>query len=271
MPGARAWLILINSMGFRYFTPLLLTATIAGCGVISDRNSQNRIKGAPPSEGGDQVANEAGEIIRFRESFIASHTIYSTCKNLPYIAVTHEGKYFFSKAGHLGDQEEDWEALEEEAIAEHKGTFMRLTERNNVPIIASSNSNVDLSDAPSQRLSSVHFCAIIADSHSTIALAEQWLQGSDSLNAITARNLLRSQASINQPVLLSWTERPPSQTDDRTSNINEVNIEPGYRADAGEYMSEKGLHKIWPACRDIFNATPESSCSAPLSIEIGSS
>jgi len=257
-------------MGFRHFTTLLLTATIAGCGGIRNTRSENTISGVQQSPDADRVANTAAERIRFRESFIASHTIYSACKNLPYIATTLEGKYLFSKTGHLGDEPGDWEALEEGGIAEYKGTYIKLTERNNVPIIASSNFNLKLTEGLPQQ-SSIHFCAIIADSTSTIELAEQWLQGSDSLNAITARNLLRSQASINQPVLLSWTVRPSGQTDARASTTADVNIEPGYRADAGEYMSEKGLHKIWPACRDIFNATPESSCSAPLSIEIGSS
>jgi hypothetical protein len=215
-------------------------------------------------------ATGASERLRFRENLLESHTIYSTCDDLPYIAVNSEGKYFLSKKGDLGDGFDDWELLEENTISSHSGNYLKLNERNGVPIIVYSASEASLSGRNAEEYQ-LNYCAIINDALSSHQLADIWPQESNALNSINAKNLLRSQASVNQPALLSWKETFNSTPNSTASTTSEINVERGYRSIGGEFMSERGVHQIWPACRDIFNIKPESNCSAPLDVEIGSS
>ena len=247
---------------------LLMLPLVASCSptALTGDNQRSRY---PGNAGLPFTETSNSDILTFRDGFIRSHTIYSTCDGLPYLASSLEGDYFFSKTGGLGNTAADWPPLTNGEIVEHGGLFLKLSVRNGVPLIASSGSISSLEGVRDSK--PVHLCAVISDQSSSENLADIWPYDPSSIEAINARTLIRAQASINQPVLLSWTADVESESNDSDKTDYDINVKRGYRAEGGEYYSEKGLHKIWTACSDIFNISPETSCSSPLIIEIGSS
>uniref|UniRef100_UPI0040481FCE hypothetical protein n=1 Tax=Cyanobium sp. TaxID=2164130 RepID=UPI0040481FCE len=249
---------------------VLSVAMLMGC-QPKTFNTQANSGTARGSSTNQSILEEKRNKLEFRKHFIASHEILSGCDGFPVIAKGFDGSYLISNTGYLGDRSEDWLKITRETPFLHNGNYFMVSEKNGIPIISSSNSKANLSTEVPEGQGRKH-CAIFIEASSASILADRWFRNSDEINSTTAQELIKTQVIIQQPILLLWQERGEINADGNPQlKVFRVNISRGLRAVDGLFSSAKGTHEIWPSCQDIFNPTPESSCSSQLDIEIGSS
>jgi len=213
------------------------------------------------------VLESSSNAVEFRDRFIASHELFSSCRGFPSLARSADGRYLLSKTGDLGTSTSDWQEVSIGVPTTYKAQNFLIEEVSGVPLLTISDYPV-ASDGTPNILSRSRKCAVFQDPSIAIGLIDQWFSDAQ-VNRAAAQTLISEQIAISQPVLADWNlEANASKDADPTFRITGMNVSAGLMARDGYFQTKSGQHQIWTACKDIFNPTAESSCSAPLEIRI---
>ena len=196
--------------------------------------------------------------VQFRTRFIKSHEILEGCKGYPYIAKTTAGGLAYSSSGTLGRSAADWKQISSGETLSMDNKEIKIEVINTIPIMSSVKGQTSIN------------CALIIDPSQAREFAYRILDEANmnSLFVSTLMSVVNKQIQINQPVKLSWSHTTQTNTDGNiTTRVDSMNAEPGKLAVSGSYTIAEGRYIIDPRCQDIFNPTPESSCSSPLEID----
>jgi len=209
-------------------------------------------------EGAASVLSSAENPVQFRARFVKSHEILEGCKGYPYIAKTTAGGLSYSSTGTLGRSAADWKQISSGEIISSGNKEIKIEVINTIPILSSVNGQTSSN------------CALIIDPSQAREFAYRILDEANmnSLFVSTLMAVVNKQLEINQPVKLSWSQTTQATSDENTTTkVESMNAAPGKLAISGTYTTAEGKFTIDPRCEDIFNPTPESSCSSPLEID----
>lgn len=233
-----------------------------GCSTATDSTGNQ-----PAEIATSGVLESSSSSVEFRDRFVASHELFSSCRGFPSLAKSADGRYLLSKTDNLGASISDWQEVSISSPATFNGDYFLIEEISGVPLLTISDYPVSSDGAPNA-LSRTRKCAIFQDPSVAISLIDQWFSNAQ-VNRAAAQTLINEQININQPVLADWkVEVDGSKEADPSLRITGMNISAGLMARDGYFQTKSGRHKIWTACKDIFNPTAESSCSSPLEISI---
>ena len=244
---------------------LVVASLFAGC-TTKPVSSPEQSTTSSESSG---LLESSTDPVEFRNRFISSHTLLLSCSGFPYLAVTGDGDYLASKTQYLGRTINDWTPIfknKEFLIGDY---YYLLQEKSNIPVIIRSNLPI-APDGVLQPTSTSKACALLRDPSIASTLIDEWYPRYESdVNKEASINLIQEQRSIDQPVLASWDFSPEEKDDGEVvfTSVNR-NLDKGISAYNGYYTTASGTHKIWTACRDIFNPTAEKSCSGDVIIKI---
>ena len=243
----------------------IIAALIAGCSTTPISKPDQSTSVSEPSG----LLESSSDPVEFRNRFINSHTILSSCSGFPYLAVTGDGDYLASKTQYLGRTIDDWIPIAKNKQVLIGDYYYLYQEKSNIPVIIRSNQPI----APGAVLaptSKSKACALFRDPSIASALLDEWYPSyQNDVNKEASISLIQEQRSIDQPVLASWDFSAEEKEDGEVvfTSVNR-NLDKGISAFNGYYTTASGTHKIWTACRDIFNPTAETSCSGDVIIKI---
>lgn len=242
-----------------------VASLIAGCSTTSV-SRPNQLPAASESSG---LLESSSDPVEFRDRFINSHTILSSCIGFPYLAVTGDGDYLASKTQYLGRTIDDWIPIPKNKQILLGNYYYLFQEKSNIPVIIRSSMPIapDGALAPASKSKA---CALFRDPSIASVLLDEWYPRYQSDVSKEASNtLIQEQRSIDQPVLASWDFSVEEKEDGEVvfTSVNR-NLDKGISAFKGYYTTASGSHQIWTACRDIFNPNAETSCSGDIIIKI---
>lgn len=211
-----------------------------------------------PASAPASVLSAAENPVQFRSRFIESHEILESCKGFPFIAKNDAGIFFYSTTGTLGSSAAEWKELTPGKSTSIGGSDINLQVTNTIPILSSSSNGKTTN------------CAVLIDPNQAQEFAYRISSESNAnrLFMSTLNDVINNQRSIGQPVNLTWAVS--TSLDDAQNSVKKVesiNAAPGKRAVNGYFALATGNYSIDPRCRDIFNTTPEASCSSALEID----
>lgn len=196
--------------------------------------------------------------VQFRSRFIESHEILETCRNFPYIAKNNSGTIFYSSTGSLGSSPAEWKELTPSKSVLINDNNIKLEIVNTIPILSASTGD------------KTNNCAVLIDPNQAEEFALR-ISSESNVNKLfmsTLTDVINNQRRIAQPVNLSWTVTTSTDGEQNTKkSVASMNAESGKRAINGYFALATGNYSIDPRCKDIFNTTPEASCSSPLEID----
>ena len=235
--------------------PVLATCLLAASCSQSANSDVSADSAGDPSA---SVLSSSENPVQFRARFIESHEILEGCGGFPHIAKTTAGRLFYSTGGSLGRSDADWKQFSSGDTISYGNKDIKPEVINTIPILSRTNGGKAIN------------CAIIVDPKQASDFAYR-ISSNSNLNTLfmsTLMDVINKQKEIGQPVNLSWTVAPTATEGEGKSEIVEsMNAAPGKRAVSGSYTTASGRYIIDPRCQDIFNPTPESSCSSPLEID----
>ena len=244
---------------------LAIASLVAGCSATPvSRSDQSTITSEPSG-----LLESSSNPVEFRNRFINSHTLLSSCIGFPYLAVTGDGDYLASKTQYLGRTIDDWIPIVKNQQVLIGNYYYLFQEKSNIPVIVRSNMPISPGGVL-QPASKSKACALFRDPSIASTLLDEWYPRYESdVNKEASISLIQEQRSIDQPVLASWDFSREEKEDGEVvfTSVNR-NLDKGISAFNGYYTTASGTHKIWTACRDIFNPTAETSCSGDIIIKI---
>ena len=240
---------------------LAILLSCAGCSFLGNKNDSS-------SEINSSGLDAATSAVEFRQRFIGGHEIFKTCDGFPALAVSPEGKYYLANTVYLGNSLGDWSSVDIGKPTLHNDSYIQISLRNNIPIIAKSSSPFDANGVPS--LTAVtKYCAIFIEPSVAYSLFSQWSGSNYDQTAWAAgQDLINDQAAINQPILASWSYVRNPEPDIDTLLSKDMNLSAGMRSVNGYFSTKSGTHELMAECRDLFNTQPDTTCSAPLDIQL---
>jgi hypothetical protein len=240
---------------------LAILLSCAGCSLLGNKNDS-------PSEINSSGLDAATSAVEFRQRFIGGHEIFKTCDGFPALAVSPEGKYYLANTVYLGNSLGDWSSVDIGRSTLHNDSYIQISLRNNIPIIAKSSSPFDANGVPSLA-ATTKYCAIFIEPSVAYSLFSQWSGSNYDQTAWAAgQDLINDQAAINQPILASWSYVRNPDPDIDTLLSKDMNLSAGMRSVNGYFSTKSGTHELMAECRDLFNTQPDTTCSAPLDIHL---
>ena len=243
------------------FFAISLALCCAGCNLIS----KNKEKVTDLSGSG---LDSSTSVVEFRQRFIGGHEIYKTCEGFPALAISPEGNYLIANTKFLGDSSDDWSSISLNQSTYHDGQYILIALRNNVPILARSTAAFGSTGLPALD-ATTNYCAIFTEPSVAFSLLSQWSGSNYDQTAWAAgQDLINDQGSIGQPVLASWTYVRNPDEGEQTLLSKNMNLSAGMRSINGFFSTKSGNHELMAECRDLFNTQPDTTCSAPLDIQL---
>jgi len=242
-----------------FLSVILISCT--GCSLLGNKNE-------PPSEINTSGLDAATSAVEFRQRFIGGHEIFKTCDGFPALAVSPEGKYYLANTPFLGNSLEDWSLVDIGSPTLHNNYYIRIELKNNIPVIAKSSFPFDANGVPSLT-AATKYCAIFNEPSVAYSLFSQWSGSNYDQTAWAAgQDLINDQAAISQPILASWSYVKNPDPDVETLLSKDMNLSAGMRSVNGYFSTKTGSHELMAECRDLFNTQPDTTCSAPLDIQL---